>query len=441
MGQNYLPEVRDLYESFPFPARDPATESTSALPVSRTDMLGKVNHHGFGGRRDFAKNFRALVAGGGTGDAAIFLAAQLRDTDAEIVCLDISEAALAIARQRADLRGLKERIHWVHGSILDIAQLGLGRFDYISCLEVLHHIASPEDGLSALTSVLAEDGAMALMLYGRYGRLDIYAIQELMRRINRDEPGLRSQLANLKTTLRALTPANLLLRGRSRKQVEALIANETNLVDTFLHVRDRAYTVPELYDFVVGAGLSVLNFTNFTRTMRLEYDPDVYLTDATLRDKLSARTVPERHATAELLHGHMFVHALYVARPGRQVASFLNPEMVPFFLTAFGAEAAKRLVEHGSGTVQLASRTEVTFAPSPAVLQCLTRVDGVRPLGYIWRETAAALGEDSGKIAAAAALDFDRFNALNWVYLRHRACPPLSSLGFGYRGDAVPVMD
>lgn len=441
MAENHLPKVRDLYENFPFPLRDPATESATALPVSRTDILGKINHHGFGGRRDFTKRFRALVAGGGTGDAAIFLAAQLRDCDAGIVCLDISEASLAIARQRAALRGLEERIEWVHGSVLDVERLGLGSFDYISCLGVLHHLAAPEEGLSALANVLVESGAMALMLYGRYGRLDIYAMQELMRRINRDERDFPAQLTNLKKTLRSLPRTNLLLRGRSRRQVEALVANETSLVDTFLHVQDRAYTVPELYDFVEGAGLSVVDFTNFTNVVRLEYDPDVYLGDAALKAKLSARTKPERHAIAELLHGHMFAHALYVARPGRQAASFLDPEMVPFFLTAPGAEAAKRIVERGSATVRLSSRTEVTIAPSLAALQCLMRVDGVRPLAEIWRAAGAALGEETDKVAAAAASSFDNFNALNWICLRHRSCPSPPSVAFGYRGEAVPITD
>src|SRR5689334_22001157 len=100
------PNVRELYEAFPFPSRTPAGEKPGGMPLTRTDMLGKVNHHAFEGRRDFTRGFRALVAGGGTGDSAIFLAAQLRETDAEVVCLDISEASLAIARQRAALRGL-----------------------------------------------------------------------------------------------------------------------------------------------------------------------------------------------------------------------------------------------------------------------------------------------------------------------------------------------
>ncbi|MBI4294159.1 MAG: methyltransferase [Betaproteobacteria bacterium] len=441
MAENYLPQVRELYETFPFPARDPATENPSAVPVSPTDILGKINHHGFGGRRDFTKGFRALVAGGGTGDAAIFLAAQLRGTDAEVVCLDLSEASLAIARQRAALRKLEQRIRWIHGSILDVARLGLGRFDYISCLGVLHHLADPDEGLRALADVLGEGGAMGLMVYGRYGRLDIYAMQDLMRLINRDEPDLPAQVANLKAALRGLSPAHLLLRGRGREQIEALIANESNIVDTFLHAQDRAYTVPELYRFVEGAGLSVVNFTNFGHVVRLEYEPDIYLADAALKARLAARSLRERQAIAELLHGHMFLHTLYAARPGCRAASFRDPDMVPFFLTVPGAEAAERLRGRGAVKVRLSSRIVLAVAPSPPALACLALVDGARPLAEIWREAAAVLGEDADRVAAAAAADLERFNAFNWLCLRHRSCPPPPSLAYGYRRDAVLAAD
>src|SRR5690606_25399159 len=168
--------------------------------------------------------------------------------------------------------------------------------------------------------------------------------------------------------------------------------------------------------------------------MRVEYEPDIYLADASLRARLAARPVRERQAVAELLHGHMFVHAFYVARPGTEAASFLDPDMVPFFLTAPGAEAAERLRKRGSVTVRLSSRTMLPVSPSRAALACLALVDGVRPLADIWREAAKLIGEEASSIAAAAAPDFDRFNALNWLCLRHRACSPPPSVAYGYRG-------
>lgn len=439
MAGNYLPGVRQLYEAFPFPARDPDSESATSIPVSRPDMLAKLNHHCFAGRRDFSGGFRALVAGGGTGDAAIFLALQLRGTDAEVVCLDLSEASLAVAQRRAALRGLERCIRWVQGSILDLSTLGLGRFDYISCLGVLHHLAEPEQGLAALAGALAEGGAMALMLYGRYGRQDVYAVQALIRAINGECAELPTQLANLKAALASLPPAHPLMRGRSREHIEALLGNDANLVDTFLHVQDRAYAVPELHGFLASAGLALVAFTNFGRTMPLEYEPEIYLADPRLRAEIAARPAPERQAIAELLHGHMYAHAFYVAKSGQAAADFRDPEMVPFFLTEPGARAAAELIEAKAVTVRLSSRATHDMVPSQAALACLRLVDGERALERIWREAAATLGGDAEALAAAAAPDFERMNALNWLCLRHRTCPPPPPIAYGFQGDAAAL--
>ena len=83
----------------------------------------------------------------------------------------------------------------------------------------------------------------------------------------------------------------------------------------------------------------------------------------------------------------------------------------------------------------------VAVAPSPAALACLALVDGARPLAEIWRAAATVLGEDADQVAAAAAPDLERFNAFNWVCLRHRSSPPPPSLVYGYRGDALPAVD
>ena len=47
-----------------------------------------------------------IIAGGGTGDGAIMLSQMLawRDSPAEVVYLDLSEAALEIAQARAEAR-------------------------------------------------------------------------------------------------------------------------------------------------------------------------------------------------------------------------------------------------------------------------------------------------------------------------------------------------
>src|SRR3954470_10675632 len=123
--------VRDQYENYPYPERKPEDEKQRLLHTW-PEQLAQINHYCFRGRCDFRNGFRVLVAGGGTGDATIYLAEQLSRTNAELVHLDLSAASMDIARRRAEIRGLKN-IRFVQGSLLEAPALGLGSFDYISC--------------------------------------------------------------------------------------------------------------------------------------------------------------------------------------------------------------------------------------------------------------------------------------------------------------------
>ena len=199
---NYLETVRNQYEALPYPPLDPETEK-SKLARTYTDGLDIVNHYCFEGKENFDDGFRVLVAGGGTGSATIYLAEQLRYKNAEIVHVDISEASIAVAQQRAALRDL-DNITWIQDSLLNIPEMGLGEFDFINSVGVLHHLADPAEGLAALRDVLKVTGAMVLMVYGTYGRHGVYQMQELMRYINMGEADIAPKLNNSKTILAGL---------------------------------------------------------------------------------------------------------------------------------------------------------------------------------------------------------------------------------------------
>ena len=124
MPSNYLPQVRSQYEALPYPPCNPQDDHQRLVQTWLED-LPMINHYCFAGRQSFQHGFRALVAGGGTGDATIFLAEQLKHTDAHIVHLDKSQASIAIAQQRAHIRGLAN-ISWIHDSLLNLPQARSG---------------------------------------------------------------------------------------------------------------------------------------------------------------------------------------------------------------------------------------------------------------------------------------------------------------------------
>lgn len=94
--------VQKQYEDYPYPYRNPEEEKNRLVAVAG-EYLGEINHWLFQGKENFKSKFRILIAGGGTGDAAIYLAYQLRNTNAEIVYLDFSQTSLEIAKKELKL--------------------------------------------------------------------------------------------------------------------------------------------------------------------------------------------------------------------------------------------------------------------------------------------------------------------------------------------------
>src|SRR3546814_11085760 len=98
--------VQSQYGGYPYPERRPADEKKRLIAGSPTN-IPELNHYVFGGRRDFSQPFRALVAGGGTGDAAILPGQSMTDLGipGEGVHLDLSEASPAAPREGAKAPG------------------------------------------------------------------------------------------------------------------------------------------------------------------------------------------------------------------------------------------------------------------------------------------------------------------------------------------------
>ena len=147
--------VKEQYEAFPYPERDPEDEKTRLITGSPSHPL-EMDHFLWRGRRDWSQPLRVLVAGGGTGDGLIQLATLLDKAGAaaEITYLDLSTASRAVAEARARVRGLTN-ISFHTASLLDAAEYGA--FDYIDCCGVLHHLPDPAEGFRALRAALAPE--------------------------------------------------------------------------------------------------------------------------------------------------------------------------------------------------------------------------------------------------------------------------------------------
>ena len=407
--------VRAQYEAHPYPPRDPRDEAKRLIEGSPSHLL-EINHYVFAGRRDFAQPFRALVAGGGTGDGTIMLAQHLADRGgpAEVTYLDVSGAARAIAEARARQRNLTN-IRFLTGSLLELPTLAPGPYDYIDCCGVLHHLPDPAAGLTMLTVALKDDGGIGLMVYGALGRTGVYHLQAILRRLCGDEPDA-ARLDLARRLLKQLPPTNWFARNPFLQ--DHLKVGEAGLYDLLLHSQDRAYTVPELNALVGSAGLAIAGLIEPWR-----YDPASYLSDGALLKRLSSLDRLERAAMAELLAGNMKVHICYTVKAGRAataVAQPLDATMIPVLRDGSGAESAKTLKPGGSLTVR-AEGLEARFALPRLAGPILARIDGRRTLADIHADLAAS--EGARFEWPAFAEEFNRlygvFNAVNKMFLSH----------------------
>ena len=154
------------------------------------------------------------------------------------------ETNMNIAKQRAVKRRLTN-INWLHTSLLSLDE-NIGKFDYISCTGVLHHLDDPLLGLKTLKNLLNDAGAMGLMLYGEYGRTGVYQMQQLMKMINVNENQLADKVINTKKILANLPETNWFTHNE-KFLVDHINGEDNGLVDLLLHEQDRAYSILDVY--------------------------------------------------------------------------------------------------------------------------------------------------------------------------------------------------
>jgi SAM-dependent methyltransferase len=415
--------VRRQYEYLPYPHRDPQEERQRLL-ITGLDDLNAVNHYCYRGRRNFHAGFRALIAGGGTGDSVVFLAEQLRHTRAELVYIDLSEASQAVCRRRLQMRGLEQRVHWIHGSLLDLPTMGLGKFDFINCSGVLHHLASPPAGLAALRAVLKDDGALALMVYGQYGRTGVYQLQSLFRLIGDPTRDLGDQVAEVRGLTTSLPPCNWYQRGADLFASTATVS-DSEILDLFLHSQDRAYTVPELYEFLAGSGL---HLTQWSSESRIWYQPSIAFQNLELLERIERLPRPVQEAACELFWGTLNKHALWATPQAETILTWDDADVVPTWTRAAGVFACRERItkepgpEWGIDFVKTGgTKMRLRIVVDDVTRRFVELADGYRSKGTILEQLAREFPEKTAEqLHAECAETFRLLNTHDLLVLRHR---------------------
>lgn len=366
--------VAAQYEAYPYPARDPAEERRRLVTGSPSQPI-EMDHILWAGRRDWSRPLKALVAGGGTGDGLIQLAALLHKARRpyEITYVDLSKAAREVAEARAKVRGLTN-IRFVTASLLEAPDLG--SFDYIDCCGVLHHLPDPPAGFAALRAACAPGGGMGFMVYAPYGRSGVYPLQEAFGTLLDGLPP-KDRISTARKIFEAVPEGHPFKRNPHLADHKA---GDAGFYDLLLHSQDRAYDVTSLVDALQQTGWSLAQFAT----------PALY-------DLAAFAEVPAdidlitRMAVAEKLRGTIKVHVGYAvpADEERKPARGTNLSQVPHLPNVPLAQLAKAVERGKVPPLKLGSEQVRVDLPKRAA-PLIALVDGRRDLATI----AARAGMD-----------------------------------------------
>ena len=368
-------EVRDFYDRYPYPRPIDSLEKYRRLWQERPRR--RADYHLFWPARSYREDHSILIAGCGTSQAAKHA---LRWPAAQVTGIDFSATSVRCTeelKRKYDLSNLK--IHQL--PIERVSELGT-TFDQIVCTGVLHHLADPDAGLKALRGVLKPDGAMHLMVYAPYGRTGIYMLQEFCKRlsIHATDEGIRDLIAAL-GSLPPGHPLEPLLRESPD------FGHEAALADALLHPQDRAYSVPQLFDFIKRGGLT------FGRWVKqAPYTPHCgVIAKIPQASRMSQLPLEEQYAAVELFRGTMVRHSAIVYRndfPG-------EPQWVGFSGDAWLGYVPIRMSDTlwvqerlpGGAAAVLINQTHTDrdlFMPIDSSEKCLfDAIDGNRSIGDI----------------------------------------------------------
>jgi SAM-dependent methyltransferase len=249
-----------------------------------------------------------LIAGCGANQAAYFA---YTNPESRVVGIDVSAASLAheqYLKEKHDLRNLE-----LHRLNLEETASLERRFDLIVSSGVLHHLSDPGAGLRGLREGLKPHGVISIMLYGYYPRVGVHMLQEAFRVL-----GLRQDAAGVemvKHTLNSVLPR--WHHVDSYRDPDR--GFDAGLVDTYLHPRERAYTVPDVLQLIADGGMTFQGWLD-----NLDYSISFWIRNPhdPLRRLVEALPAVEQWQVVELIGQSLARQFPLICHPDRPEADY-----------------------------------------------------------------------------------------------------------------------
>ena len=230
---------------------------------------------------------------------------------------------------------------------------------------------------------------MQLMVYATYGRTGIYMLQEYSRML-----GVRpteSDLADLAATIGEIPNEHpLAFLVRQAKDFRSAPA----LADALLNPQDRAYTVPELYDWLESCDCSFGRWT-----LQAPYLANCgVVAQAPHAERLAALQAPQQHAALELFRGTMVTHefSAFATEEGASAPSirFDDDSMLDYVpIRVPGTIVVEERLPPGAAAVLINPRhryTDIYLPIDASEKKLLNVINGRRPVRDLLRKHAKA---------------------------------------------------
>jgi SAM-dependent methyltransferase len=263
-------------------------------------------HRMFWPDRNKQADLDILVAGCGTNQAAVFA---FNNPQAKVVAIDVSQPSLnhhQFLKDKYEMKNLELHLLPIEqASALNI------EFDLIVSTGVLHHLVDPQKGLDALAQCLRRDGVIALMLYAKYGRIGVEMLQSVARDLGLDQN--EQSLKIVTEMLSALSPNHPI---KSYLDIAPDLGFDAGLVDTFLHGRDRSYSIQDCQHLVQSAGLSFQDLF-----LKSPYYPPAQH-DNTFFNSVAALSEDQQWSVMERINANNACHFFTACRQDRPIESY-----------------------------------------------------------------------------------------------------------------------
>jgi len=310
-NQDITSAVERLYDTYPFPP-EPLLDSPPPGYNWRWNWLAAYNF--CTGQKPEQQNIRILDAGCGTGVGTEYLVHL--NPQAQVVGIDLSGGALAVAKERCQRSGASS-VQFHHLSLYEAGQLP-GEFDLINCVGVLHHLPDPKRGIQSLAAKLAPGGLMHIFVYAELGRWEIQLMQKaialLQSRSQAGTPAPRDYRDGVQVgrQIFASLPENNRLVKREKERWSMENQRDECFADMYVHPQEIDYNIDTLFELIDASGLDFVGFSN-PKTWQLDR---LLGNNPELMERAEELRLRERYRLIELLDPENITHyEFFLARP------------------------------------------------------------------------------------------------------------------------------